>query len=143
MKPRKRWVKKVLLIALIAGVIGASAAAAAEMVSPEHREAAFNHVKQSAQQFIPKSNEKPISGHVSSEHDKGLREAGHEHHDDGMKAGMAVGGTVLAAGLLYWIVRGRKRNSKLLKSNSTHAILPTSDFLDQWENNLINSKETN
>lgn len=140
MKPRKTWIKKVFLIAVIAGVIGTGVGVAAKMDRPDFKEA-FNHDKQIAQQYIPKGNDKALAG--KGEHQvKGSREGDHEHHD-GMEAGMAIGGTVLAIGLLFWIIKRRKRNGGMLKTNSTHAMINTSDFLDQWENKQINSKETN
>jgi LPXTG-motif cell wall-anchored protein len=140
-KPRKPWIKKVLLIAVIAGVIGAGVGLAAEMDRPDYKEA-FNHAKQSTQQYMSKGNDKALAGQ-GEQHEKGVREGGHEHHNDGMETGTAIGGIVLAAGLLFWIIRRRKRNGGTSKTNSTHTMISTSDFLDQWENKQTNSKETN
>jgi hypothetical protein len=141
MKPRKPWIKKVFLIAVIAGVIGTGVGVAAQLDRPDFKEA-FNHDKQITQLYIQKGNDKALTG-KGEQHEIGIREGDHEHHDGGMEAGMAIGGTVLAAGLLFWIIRRRKRNGGMLKANSTHAMINTSDFLDQWENKQINSKETN
>lgn len=141
MKPRKPWIKKVFLIAVIAGVIGTGVGVAAKMDRPDYKEA-FNHAKQSAQPYISKGNDKALAG-KGANLEKGKREGGYEHHDDGMTAGMAIGGTVLAAGLLFLIIRRRKRDGGILKTKSTHAMITTSDFLDQWENKQTNSKETN
>ncbi|RAP78509.1 hypothetical protein DL346_08840 [Paenibacillus montanisoli] len=83
----------------------------------------------------------PVPGKALMLREGGIRiERGHEH---GIGPGVAVGGTILLAGLLlFWMSKRRKR-SRIADGANVLAGIPTaSDFLDQWEMQQNQTKES-
>ncbi|MCM3626200.1 hypothetical protein M3194_02315 [Paenibacillus glycanilyticus] len=67
-------------------------------------------------------------------------EPGLEH---GIGSGVAVAGTILVVGLLWLWVRRRGKRSRVAEGSSVLAGIPTaSDFLDQWEIQQNQTKES-
>ncbi|SDW05293.1 hypothetical protein [Paenibacillus sp. CF384] len=67
-------------------------------------------------------------------------ERGHEH---GISPGVAVGGIILIVGLLlFWISRRAKRPRVADGANVLTSIPSASDFLDQWEMQQNQTKES-
>ncbi|MFB9328721.1 hypothetical protein ACFFSY_22530 [Paenibacillus aurantiacus] len=140
MRKRKSWFKKAMVLTVIAAVIGGGVYAASEMDN-EHEKQGFDPTKQTAQQFVSEHN-KDASNGENGHHEKGDR--GEEgHHEEGWdEAGIAagVGGILLGAGFLYWIIKRKKRSNAA--GHVAVSIPSTTEFLDQWETNQMNSKET-
>lgn len=138
MKPGKPWIKKILLTAGIIAIIGVGVSWAAGMNKSDYKQA-FEHGKQNAEPYFYKGGGKDLAG-PAGRHERGMR--GGEHHGGG-DAAAAVGGTILAGGLLYWVIQRRKKTGAMSAAQTAPVIPSTSDFLDQWEKNQTNKKETN
>lgn len=133
------WIKKLLIFALILSVVGVGVKWAAGMDRSKY-EQAFNQARQSAGQYMPWNNGKSLE-RQNYHHERVMYGGFQKHHV--LNPGMAVGGTILGAVALYWVLRRRKRSGGVLASSANILIPSTSDFLDQWEKNHINKKESN
>ncbi|TMV49578.1 hypothetical protein FE783_13850 [Paenibacillus mesophilus] len=72
--------------------------------------------------------------------DGGIHIEGYEH---GVGPGVAVGGTILIAGLiLFWMSKRGKRSRVADGANVLASIPSASDFLDQWEIQQNQTKES-
>lgn len=139
-KPR---LKKVLLVAGIIALVGVGASLIAGKEKNEiHFKQAVVHVQpkpQAPQAYIVRG-ERDFAG-PGDVRARIMHIEGGPHHKD-WDAGIAIGGTLLAAGLLFWFIKRRKKSNGPFESTVT-VIPSTADFLDQWENNLTTKKETN
>ncbi|WP_139492458.1 hypothetical protein [Brevibacillus dissolubilis] len=140
MRSGKGWIKKGIIIALILSIVGIGVKWVAG-VDRSPYEQAFTHTKQSVGQFISSQGGEAWAAGPRGHHDRGMRGGGQHHH--GIDGGMIVGGIVLAGGLLYWVNKRRKSSGGILVAQATPVIPTTSDFLDQWEKNQTNTKESN
>ncbi|MBB6671845.1 hypothetical protein [Cohnella nanjingensis] len=135
MKSGKPWMKRILITAGIIAIVGVGINWAMERDRSDD-----DHGKRNTEQSMSVSAGKGWGG-PDGHHVRGMDGEGHDH--EGWGAGMAVGGTILAAGLLYWTVKRRKRSSAMFAADVTPVTPSTSDFLDQWEKNQTNTKESN
>lgn len=140
MRSDKHWIKKWIIFALILTVVGVGVGWASGMDRSKYGQA-FNQARQSAGQYMPWNNGKFLVSqndhHVRGEMHRG----GFEHHI--LNPGMAAAGIALGAIVLYWVLKRRKRSDGAFASNAITLIPSTSDFLDQWEKNHTNTKESN
>jgi phage shock protein A len=130
MRSDKHWIKKLTIFALILTVVGVGVGWATGMDRSEYDQA-FNQAKQSAGQYIPWNNGKSLD-RQNDYHERGGMHGGFQKHHM-LNPGMAVGGTILGAVVLYWVLKRRKRSGGALASHATTLIPSTTDFLDQWE----------
>ncbi|MNR44628.1 hypothetical protein D3C85_1633980 [compost metagenome] len=64
-------------------------------------------------------------------------------HERGVDAGVVVGGTILIAGLLLFWMSKRRKQSRIVDGANVLANIPSaSDFLDQWEMQQNQTKES-
>ncbi|WP_219834630.1 hypothetical protein [Paenibacillus sp. R14(2021)] len=145
MRSVRPWVKKVLVASVIIVAVGAGLSWAAERGRPDGMPA-IQFVKQESRpvdNFVGMKGEKFGPGpDIRIRQEKGMHGEGHPEHD-GWDAGVAVGITILAAGLLFWAMRRGKRARRAPRANQFTAITSASDFLDQWELHQNRTKETN
>lgn len=139
MRSGKPWIKKLLLFAIVLAVVGVGVNWAVGMDKSKY-EQALSHAKQSAGQYLAWNKDKALD-RPNAHHEKGMRGGFQKHH--GLHPGIAIGGTIAAAGLLYWVLRRRKKSSGTFEANAIPLTSSASDFLDQWEKNQTKSKESN
>ncbi|WP_308634057.1 hypothetical protein [Paenibacillus silvisoli] len=162
MKRIRPWVKKALLVTVIVVAVGAGFS----MVAGEHGRDVPGIVKVS-QEFHgrPADNMKveirggadaavpalrgfsealpalPPTAEIPLLQEGRIRiERGHEY---GIGPGVVVGGTILIAGLfLFWVSKRSKRSRAVDGPNALAGIPSASDFLDQWEMQQNQAKES-
>ncbi|MFB9328715.1 hypothetical protein ACFFSY_22500 [Paenibacillus aurantiacus] len=148
MRIRKSWFKITLILAVIVAVVGCGVYAVSVM-DDEHGEQqqAYDHTYKVTEQNASHSGEHGSNGedrHYFESEDQA--EAGHHgHHEDGWDAAMAasIGGTILGAGVIYWIMRRKNRSNWTLAGHAAVMMPTTSEFLDKWETDQTNAKVTN
>lgn len=150
------WVKKTLLVSVIIVAVGAGFSLTAGehgrdvskvvRVSQEFHGAPAGDMKvelrggKDAAVPVP-PDEMPLPPFAPVLREGGIRiERGHEH---GIGPGVAVGGAILIAGLLlFWMSRRGKRTGAADGPNVLASIPTASDFLDQWEIQQNQTKES-
>ncbi|SFS54332.1 LPXTG cell wall anchor domain-containing protein [Paenibacillus sp. BC26] len=158
MRSGKSWIKRVLLIAVVIVVVGIGVKFASGGDVSVHQ-TAIKHVQLKDEPFLPRGDERSIGGMPRGEGRdivvagpefgpvKAMRIDGHPREE--WNAGVAIVGTILIAGLLFLILKRRKKSPSqshepLHVSAAAPMLTSTSDFLDQWErNHSANAKESN
>lgn len=134
MRSGKPWIKRILITAGIIAVVGVGMHWAMERGHSE-----LEHGRTEFAQ--PKSvNGVNDWGESIGHHERGM--GGEEREHERWHAGVAVGGIIIAGGLLY-LIRRRMRSGGRFAANVTPMISSNSDFLDQWEQEQLHKKETN
>ncbi|WP_058300646.1 hypothetical protein [Gorillibacterium timonense] len=136
MKVRKSWIKRLIITAGIIAFVGVGIGFATERMDRSDHD----HGKQGSQLLVSVRDGEGRD-EAGDHHERGMDRGEHEH--EGWGAALAIGGTLVGAGLLYGIIRSRKRASGLGAGSAVSVIPSTSDFLDQWEKNQTNTKESN
>ncbi|GLX71003.1 hypothetical protein [Paenibacillus glycanilyticus] len=158
MRRFKPWVKKAVLVTVIIVAVGAGLSIVAGThgrdvgnivrVSQEFHGSPVGSIKgemrggESAAVPAPRGGEGTMPAQVLQ-----LREGGihiEPRLDQGVGTGVVlVGGTILIVGLLLLFMRKRGRQSRIAEGSSVLAGIPSaSDFLDQWEIQQNQTKES-
>ncbi|MBW7475283.1 hypothetical protein K0T92_11040 [Paenibacillus oenotherae] len=158
MRRIRPWLKKALLVSVIIAAVGACISLAAG----EHGRDATKVVRVS-QEFhgrpegdikirdgrgavIPVPRGADATVLIPPPQAQLLREGGihiERDHENGVGTGVAVGGTILIAVLLlFWMSKRGKRSRAADEANVLASIPTASDFLDQWEIQHNQTKES-
>ncbi|MFD2332939.1 hypothetical protein ACFSR7_27080 [Cohnella sp. GCM10020058] len=134
----KPWFKRLLITAGIVAIVGVGIHWATEN---EHL--AFNREKENIENSTSAQGREDWNK-TGDREERGLRGEDGEHEEhDGLDAGAAAGGFIILGGLTYWLVRRRKKSRGSYAAESAPVLPSTSDFLDQWEREQTNKKESN
>lgn len=159
MRRIRPWVKKALLVSVIIVAVGAGL----NLVAGEHGRDVTKVVRVSQEFHGGPAGDMKVElrggedAAVPAPHGEGatlpvpaqapmLREGGihiERGPEYGVGPGVAVGGTILIAGLLLFWMSKRSKRSRVADGANVLASIPTaSDFLDQWEMQQNQKKES-
>ncbi|AZN38767.1 hypothetical protein [Paenibacillus albus] len=159
MRRIRPWVKKALLVSVIIVAVGAGLSLAAgehgHEVSKAVRVSQEFHgrpagdmkveIRDGKDAAVPAPPEAALRGEDGPVQMMGIKggkirfERDHEH---GIGPGVAVGGIILIVGLCFLLLRRGKRSRAAEGANVLAGIPSASDFLDQWEMQQNQSKES-
>lgn len=136
MQPGKAWLKRIIIAAGFVAIVGVGLHFATEIMEGNDDD---DHRGQITEQYVSDLDEDD-RGRSDDSHERDMDDDDDEYEE--WAIGMA-GGAAVGAGLLYWVIRRRKRSSGRAEMIANPMIPSTAEFLDQWEKNQTNTKESN